>query len=168
MSDVPSAQVEAPSSPMERAKRLVQITRRLNTIKAEDKALKDEAEGLRAQLLDDIENEQIPESFRCDGASVFTKHTVRFGPADGDHAGLSLVLEELGEIELLPSTVNHNRLSSFVREFLDPDESMPIADRLLSDNPKAIDPRLLAALKVMEEDDVSVNGAGVETKTQET
>lgn len=153
-----------PATPMQRAKRAVAIKRRLNTIAAEEKGLKEELDKIEAQILEDMENEEIPESFNADGASIFTRHVVRFGPKDKDHAALSAVLKDLGELDLLPKTVNHNTLASYVREFLDPDETMPIRDRLLSDEPKAMPEKLVDVLAIYEETQVSINNAGVETK----
>lgn len=150
--------------PMRKSERLVQVQRKLNTLGAQIKRLEDEKDSLQASLLEDMIEGRFPESSNIDGASVHTRRRVFFGPAEG-HAELAAVLAEIGEDELLPSTVNSQRLSSFVREHLDPDERLSIKDRLLSPNPKPIDPRLLAAIRINEKLDVVATGAGVETDT---
>lgn len=152
--------------PMQKSARLVAIQRKLNTLGAIEKRLTDEKESLQASLLEDMIEGRFPESSTIDGASVHTRRRVFFGPAEG-HAQLAAVLKDLGEDELLPSTVNSQRLSSFVREHLDPDEKLSIKDRLLSPNPKPLDPRLLEAIKINEKLDVVATGAGVEPDTTE-
>lgn len=154
---------EGPSPAILRARELVQVQRDINGAEITLADLKERRDKLKAQVQADIEEDRLPESSTVSGASVHIKRQVWSGPAV-DHAALTAVLKKLRLTELMPSTVHSGQLSSFVREHLDPDETMTLEERLLSPEPKALDPRLYAALKVTEKIEVGVTGAGATPK----
>lgn len=108
-----------------------------------------------ARLIDHMENERIPESFRLGKASVFTREETWASAKDGDHANLVTVLESLGMRDLLPKTVNSQSLSGYVREFRDEDGEVVIASE---DNPEGLHPDLAAALNITRKTKVIVTG----------
>lgn len=152
------------ASPGKAAQHLVNLTREMNALNAKLKGLKEITEKCQARIELAIENGDWPESSSVDGASVHVHRQTWFGPADGDHKQLTKQLIELGHEDLAPSTVNSSRLSSFCREYLDPDRKMPLRTRLLSDNPKAMPVELVDALTFSEKEDIRVTGAGNPTK----
>lgn len=89
-------------------------------LKDAKKELKDAAEAsakLERQMLDLIEDGKLPESFRHNGASIYTREEVWASPKDGDHQAVVAVLKELGLTEYLPSNVNSQSISAYVRGF---------------------------------------------------
>ena len=157
-----------PRPPMDTAKRLVHLHRekkRLNeelgTVQAEITLL-DKGEMLMA-----IDAENFPSSAKVDGASVFLWTQIWASPAKGeddeaDHARLTAVLDGLGLHHLMPSNVNTQSLSAYVREQID---NAP----LFNDDGEALDleararlvlpASLVDALNLTMKREVHVNGA---------
>lgn len=135
------------SEPMDVAKRYVQLTRKKKELDREIAGVKKELEALEPEVLDLIEQEKLPSSFKLDGASVFTREDIWASPKDGDHAALALVLADIGLTEYLPRTVNSHSISAYVREHRN-DEGEIVG----------LDPRLEAQLKISRKVKAVVNG----------
>lgn len=73
---------------------------------------------LESQMNELIENEKLPSSFKGPalGASIYTREEIWVSPKGGDHAALTAVLRDLGLVEYLPSNVNSQSMSAYVRE----------------------------------------------------
>lgn len=143
------AQRIAGMTPMEVAKEHVKETRRKRDLDADLRAVNKNIERLDERLQELILAEELPVSFKCDGASVYTREQLWASAKDGDHDALTVVLRELGLREYLPRTVNSQSLSAYVRESYDY-ETGEFSDE--------IDPRLLEALNVTIKTKVVVNG----------
>lgn len=135
-------------SPMDYARELVALQDELDVLEAQIKDLETRIAMRKEQVQLLIDTGDLPDSFHCNGRNIHIAHQIWASPADGDHPRLTEVLRELGLIEYLPSTVNTHSISAYVREFADPNEALLIEERLLSADPKPLDPQLLAALKV--------------------
>lgn len=149
---------------MAAAKRLRDIAREAKALNAALGSLDEEAKRLKQVVDDGMTNELLSESFKVPGGGgIHLERMLWAGPADKDHAALTAVLDELGLDEYKPSKVNSQSLSAFIREHLDParirdGRVLTIEERLLSEDPKPLDPKLLAALKVSEKRTVKVTG----------
>lgn len=143
---------------MELATAWVEKKRQIKALDAQAADLKAEVGIIETLLLEFIEKGEFPSKSRVNGATVYLKSQVWAGPDEGDHESLTNVLSDLGLVEYLPSKVNTQSLSAFVREHLDPDETLELSERLASPNPKPLDPKLLAALKITDRISVGVNG----------
>lgn len=113
----------APLTPMEAAERIVNLTREQKQLEAEVDDIKDRIKALNAELLTAIEDGDFPAKSSVAGATVFTRHDLRANAArneDGktDHDELSRWLAHYGHDELLPSTVNSQRLTSWIKELI--------------------------------------------------
>jgi hypothetical protein len=143
--------------PMDLARQLVELSSQRDDYAAHVASLDERIKAIKEIILTLVEDGRLPESFRCDGKNVHLHRQVWAGPINGDHKALAAVLAELGLIEYLPSTVNSQKISAFVREHIDPDNKhLELRDRLLSAEPVAIDPRLLDVLKITEKRDIRV------------
>lgn len=115
-----------------------------------------EADTLEGIVLDLIENEELPSSFKSTrGASVFTSDETWASPRDGDHQRLARVLESLGMTELLPKSVNSQSLSGWVREFRNELGEVVIQDE---EHPEGLPREVADVLKITQRTRVKVNG----------
>jgi hypothetical protein len=145
----------APAKPKHFAEHAALIQDALDTLSAIEGDLEDRLAIRKAQIELAIENDDLPDGFKAGGRTFYDSAQLWAGPAHGDngkpdHAALSEVLEDLGLVEYLPSTVNSQSFSAYVREHLDPDRTKPLQERLLNDTPKPLDPRLWAAISATE------------------
>lgn len=145
MQDQPSALAK---QPMDYAREYVSLTREKRDLEAQLAGVKKNLEELEPRILEMIESEQLPESFRLDGASVYTRSQIWASPAGGDHENLTRVLSELGMVEYLPSKVNSHSISAYVREHINPETGQI----------EGLPPELEAALKITETTKAVVNG----------
>lgn len=144
-----------PEDPFEAAKELVVLEREKKTLDRQLDTTKERIAARKALVLQAMENEAFSTSQNVLGANVHLHTQVWAGPADGDHAALSAVLSELGYVELLPSTVNAQRFSAFVREQIrETDKTLPLDERIALGLPK-----LAAVTKATEKREVRVTGA---------
>lgn len=104
---------------MQVADRYVKNTRRKKQLEADLKVVKANLEDDMQAVLDLMEAGELPESFKHDGATIFTREDIWASPLDGDHDALSGALASLGLVEYLPSKVNSQSLSAYVREHKD-------------------------------------------------
>lgn len=139
----------AAMTPMEVAKEHVAETRRKRALESDLRKANNNIEKLDERLQELIENEELPASFKCDGASVYTRDQLWASAKDGDHAALVEVLKTLGLRDYLPKTVNSQSLSAYVREDYNY-ETGEFSDEL--------DTRLLEALNITIKTKVVVNG----------
>lgn len=135
------------SQPMEVAHDYVLLNRKKRSLDRELAEVKKQIEEMEPVMLDLIESEQLPHSFKIDGASVFTREQLWASPLDGDHQALAQALDELGLVEYLPKTVNSHSISAYVREHLNEDGEV-----------EGIDPRLLDRLKITRQTKAVVTG----------
>lgn len=133
---------------MEVAREYVRLSRVKRDLDRQLASTKKEIEALEGTMLELIESEQLPESFRRDGASVFTREQIWASPVGGDHDALSQVLADLGLVEYLPNKVNSHSISAYIREHVNPETG----------EIEGIDPQLLASLKISKQTKVVVNG----------
>jgi hypothetical protein len=70
-------------------------------------------------------------------------------PKDGDHARLAATLEALGMHEYLPSTVNSQKISGYVRDYIDDVNGLKVG------GDDGLDPQLAEVLKVSERVSIS-------------
>lgn len=178
--------VDGSATPMELATKLVQAQRTLNGLKARVKTTADQIQELQSSLLTAIEDGKFPQSSNVEGASVHRKSQLWASPADGDHERLTAILDGLGEDyeHLLPTTVNSQTLSGFIREKLadapliedrpmvnedtgevvlddDGDPVMQTAFLTLEERARLVLPASLCdALKLTDKVTVNVTGAG--------
>lgn len=137
-------------APMDLARELVRKTRRKRELDAELRTLKVDISDLERKLLECMEAGELPESFKIEGGSVYTREQIWASPAGGDHARLTEVLAELGLVEYLPSTVNSHSISAYVREHIDPDSGEIVG----------LHPSLEGALRISREIKAVVNFTG--------
>ncbi len=135
-------------APMEVARRYVSLTRQKRNLDSELRSLKESLDVVESELLELIENEQIPASFTLDGARVFTREQLWASPKDGDHGALAHVLNQLGLREYLPRTVNSHSISAYVREHIDAETGEIVG----------LAPELEAQLKITRQVKAVVNG----------
>jgi hypothetical protein len=141
-------------TPMETAIRLGEVTKRTNRLKSETADLEKIQKACKAKLLSAMQEGQWPESFKLPtGGTVYLHSQVWASAKDGDHDTLTEVLRDLDLVEYLPSTVNSQSISAYVREHLSDDEAADLETRLAS-----LDARLKAALNITEKNDVRVVG----------
>lgn len=136
------------SPPLEVARQYVALSRRKKELDRELASVKDKLEELESTVLDLIEQEALPSSFRLDGASIFTREQLWASPKNKDHAALAAVLREIGLVEYLPRTVNSHSISAYVREHVS-EETGEV---------EGLDPRLLDALNISRQTKAVVNG----------
>lgn len=147
-------------SPMQVAKRFVHFKR----IARDAQASIDDATRVinvcHDRLFELMEQGEWPNNARVDGATVYLQTQVWASAADKDHARLSRVLRDVGLVEFLPSTVNSQRISGYVREHLHPDESLPLDERLRLGSPEngPMPEALRDALKITEKHTIKPNG----------
>jgi hypothetical protein len=87
-------------------------------IAALTKKVNERCTKLEEQVLNLIEDEQLPPSFRGKlGSSIYTRGEIWASPLEGNHARLTEVLRGLGTgwEHLLPTNVNSQTLSGIVR-----------------------------------------------------
>lgn len=141
-------------TPMETAKHFGEVTKRTKRLEAELADLDKEAKTCKAKLLSAMQEGQWPESFKLpEGGTIYLHSQVWASARDGDHDRLSEVLRELDLVEYLPSKVNSQSISAYVREHLSDDEAAELDVRLAS-----LDQRLRDALNITEKNDVRVLG----------
>ncbi len=140
------------AGPMAVARELVKLTRAKRALEANIKAIAKEIETVQAQVLDLIADGHLPAKFGEDGASVFTREDCWASAKDGDHGRLTALLTELGLVEYLPSTVNSQKISAYVREFRDEHGQVKVGGE------DGLDPRLAEALQITITPKVIVNG----------
>jgi len=133
------------------ADKYVKLTRRKKQLDLELKTVKAELETVQQKVLDHMEEGRLPESFRHDGASVFTRAEIWASAKDGDHESLAGVLSEMGMVEYLPKNVNSQSISAWVREHRN-EETGEFDEDL-------IDPRMREVLKITVTNKAVVNGA---------
>jgi len=126
------------------AKELVAAQRYKRSMETNVALAKKDIERLEAEHLANIEDERIPASATVDGMSLAIKSQWWAGPTDGDHARLCVILQELGMNDLLPSSVNSQKLSGFVREYIDRDTGELIVGE------DGVAPELAEVIKVTE------------------
>lgn len=120
---------ETPKEPMQVAREFQEKCRELKDAEAEVARIKEDIKPLHAQMLDLIENEKLPQSFRGPlGGNIHQSSQLWASPKDGNHARLAEVLESLGLTEYLPKTVNSQSISAYVREFRDEMGNIVIAE----------------------------------------
>lgn len=108
------------SPSMQVAERFVQNTRQKKRLEADLKVIKEQLENDMQAVLGLMEDGQLPESFKLNGATVFTREDIWASPSEG-HEALAAALSELGLVEYLPKSVNSQSLSAYVREHKDDD-----------------------------------------------
>lgn len=104
---------------MDVADAFYQADARYKALQAELSEAKKERDRLEAQMLEIVERGLLPASFKHGKGSIYLHSQMWASAKDGDHEAVSRVLESLGLYEFLPSTVNSQKLSAFVREFRD-------------------------------------------------
>lgn len=124
--------------------------------------LEDRLKKRKVQIEQYMLDGDLSESFKAGGRTIFRQRQVWAGPAlddagNADHTALTETLRDLGLTEYLPRSVNTQSFSAYVREHLDPDTSMTLEERLLSDEPKALPRELFAAIKVTEKVSIKAN-----------
>lgn len=102
---------------MEVAEAFRKASKRLKDAKKELKEAAAEVSSLEGRMLDLMEAGKLPESFRHNGASIYTREEIWASPADGNHQAVVEVLESLDLHEYLPSNVNSQSISAYVRGF---------------------------------------------------
>lgn len=128
----------------------VRLTRRKRSLESDLRTVKAQLEDLQQRVLDLMVAGELPESFKHEGASVFTREDIWASPRDGDHQALSDVLRLMGLVEYLPKSVNSQSLSAYVREHKN-DETGEFDETL-------IDPRLRDVLKISKTTKAIVTG----------
>lgn len=106
---------------MEIARQFQDVSARAKQLKKDLAVAMVEQRKLEAQVLQLIEDGRLPESFSLNGKPIYTREELWASPADGNHARLVSVLRELGLVEYLPSNVNSQSMSAYVRGFRDPE-----------------------------------------------
>lgn len=152
-----------PEEPMDVAGEYVAVKRRRKAIKAEDAALASRSAELEDVVARLMEAGKLSLSFKADGASVFQKYEVWAGAPDSpdggkDHARLTTVLKNLGLVEYLPTTVNTQSLSAYIRDHLTdtPEERLkPLMQRLQEGG---VPQELLDVIKLSEKHPINANG----------
>lgn len=144
---------------MQDATELVKLEQEVGALELSVATKKERIAILKKRIETAIEEGEFPSSSHVSGAAVFIKRQMWAGPLNGDHAALTKVLHKLDLDRLGPKTVHSGTLSSYVREYLDPDETLPLDERLLSPNPAPIPRELFDALNITEKIDVAVTGA---------
>jgi hypothetical protein len=105
-------------TPMQVANQFERRCRQKKRLAALVKKVNAECARLEQEVMDLMEAELLPPSFRGKlGSSIYTREETWASPLDGDHAALTAVLRDLGPdyAEYLPSNVNSQSLSSLVR-----------------------------------------------------
>jgi hypothetical protein len=107
-----------PPTPMEIAAEFEKRCKQKKRLAALTKKVNERCTKLEEQVLNLIEDEQLPPSFRGKlGSSIYTRGEIWASPLEGNHARLTEVLRGLGTgwEHLLPTNVNSQTLSGIVR-----------------------------------------------------
>lgn len=147
---IPLVEKKNPTEPMEVARLFEKRCRQKKRLAALTKKVEESVAKLEAQMLELMEQELLPPSFKGKlGSSIYTREETWASPLDGNHARLTQVLQSLGPEyqQYTPSTVNSRSLSSLVRGAYD--EESEIYD---------LPPDLLAVLKITKKQRVVSNG----------
>lgn len=137
---------------MEVAAAFYESDARVKTAELELKDAREERGKLEDQMKDLIEQNKLPSSFKQGRGSIYTHSQLWASVKDKDHERATGVLESLGLVEFLPSTVNSQKLSAYVREFVDDLGQVKIGGE------DGLDPRLAEVLNITER--VSVRATG--------
>lgn len=140
---------------MEYARQFKIAKTRVKIYDAWSKEARKDADRLEAKMLQLIEDEKLPESFKIDGKPVYTSDELWASPRDGDHAALVAVLESHGLRELLPKSINSQSLSGWVREFRNDMGELVIQD---DEHPEGLPRDIADSLKITERTRVKING----------
>lgn len=102
---------------MDIAKRFEKRSRQKKRLAELMKAVQKDLNDLEMQMLDLMEQEKLPSRFEgLLGTSIYTREEIWASPAGGDHAALAAALRRHGLVEFLPSSINSQKLSAYVRE----------------------------------------------------
>lgn len=135
---------------MDIANQFQEVSRRTKRLKKELADATAEQKKLEGQMLQLIEDGRLPESFKLNGNPIFTREDLWASPLDGDHSRLVDVLKELGLVEYLPSSVNSQSISAYVRGFRDVETGEIVG----------LPEQLAAALKITKTPRVIATGLG--------
>lgn len=111
-----------------------------------------------------IEEAMLDERFSIkssvSGKTVYLQQQVWASVPKSNVPIVTRIFDDYGLDEYKPSSVNSQSFSAFVRERLDPDESLPIEERLANGHPEhgKVPTELLPYINVTEKNTVKVNG----------